>query len=39
MKKIFTLLLLAPFFGLSQSSEPSSADAVFIKKIADEILN
>ena len=38
MKKIIYLLLLAPFFGLSQSTEPSNTDAVFIKKISDEIL-
>ena len=38
MKKIISLLLLAPFFGLSQSTEPSNADAIFIKKLSDEIL-
>jgi hypothetical protein len=38
MKKIIYLLLLVPFFGLSQSTEPSNADAVFIKKLSDEIL-
>jgi hypothetical protein len=38
MKKIIYLLLLMPFFGLSQATEPSNADAVFIKKLSDEIL-
>jgi hypothetical protein len=38
MKKVISLLLLAPFFGLSQSTEPSNADAIFIKKLSDEIL-
>jgi len=27
-----------PFFGLSQATEPSNTDAVFIKKLSDEIL-
>ena len=38
MKKIIYLLLLAPLFGLSQVSQPTNADAVFIKKVSDEIL-
>ena len=38
MKKIIYLLLLLPFFALSQAIEPSNADAIFIKKLADEIL-
>jgi hypothetical protein len=38
MKNIIYFLLLVPFFGLSQSTAPSNADADYIKKIADEIL-
>jgi len=38
MKKIIYLLLLVPFFGLSQATEPSNADAAYIKKLSDEIL-
>jgi carboxypeptidase Q len=38
MKKIITLLLLAPLFGLSQASQSSNQDAAFIKKLSDEIL-
>ena len=38
MKKIIILVLLAPFLGFSQASESTNADAVFIKKLSDEIL-
>jgi carboxypeptidase Q len=38
MKKILYLLLVAPVFAWSQASQPSNADAVFIKKLSDEIL-
>ncbi len=38
MKKILTLLLLAPLFGMSQQTPTNASDAAYIKKLSDEIL-